>query len=427
MKTTICAYHPDQIHIPPSRQRKEFSPDAHNDLKESILRHGLFHPPGIQLIDSVPTLVYGECRLRALKAIFEDTSQPILYNNKEWYLEVPCSRLPSDFTEEDLMEIELNENLLRKDLTWQEETAALASLKALRTSQTPDSPPTVESLALEAETSTRAVSESLALAEHLDDPDVAKAKTKKEARKIIERKAKENYAAQRAESYDPTASAHTLLEGDCREQIKSLPAQTFSCIVTDPPYGIDMHKDQSWDGTWHEYDDTEEYCFNLIHTLLPEWDRVTEEEAHLYIFCDFAKFEALRAIVEEHGVFSPMYFPFIWDKGNIASYPRPDHWPRKSYECILYAIKGEKKQRKLDLAVIQIPQVRDQDHPAGKPADLYAHLISRSCLPGDHVLDCFTGQGSIFKAAQSTSTVATGIELSPKYITLAKNTLKEVG
>ena len=204
-------------------------------------------------------------------------------------------------------------------------------------------------------------------------------------------------------------------------------------VYTDPPYGIDMHKDQSWDGTWHDYQDDEDYCFRLYSNLLPEWARVSRSEAHLYTFCDYSKVPSLLEIfatynsgVGEEMRFVPMYFPLIWNKGNIAAYPRPDHWPRKSYECIIFAIKGDKPHTGLKEAVISIPQIRDQSHPAGKPAELYAELINRSCTPGDKILDCFCGQGTIFAAAELTSTIATGFEMNETYANLSKKTLMEL-
>jgi site-specific DNA-methyltransferase (adenine-specific) len=432
MKTMINSINPFDVIID-ERQRKEFPDAEHKALKESIRKNGLFHAPGLRSAQD-PGIVYGHRRVLALRSLIEDGTE-IRYNNKSYNGEIPFVAV-GNLDPLQLQEIELSENIDRLDLSWQDKARTMAALEELRNAQREsvaaivDAEPlpiTIAELASETKRSSAAVSDALAIAKHLDDPDVAKAKTPKEARKIIERKAKETYANDRAESYNPDASQHTLLIGDCRTQARSLPSSTFTAVVTDPPYGIEMHKDQSWDGTWHEYDDTEAYCFNLIEALLPEWDRVTTAGAHLYIFCDWSKFESIKKIVDDHGVFSVMPYPFIWNKGNVASYPRPEHWPRKSFECILYAVKGDKVHNKLDLAVIDIPQQQHHDHPAGKPHELYAHLIKRSCLAGDQVLDCFAGQGTIFKAAKEANVVATGIELSEKYATLAKNTLIELG
>ncbi len=431
MKTMINSINPFDIIIPP-RQRKEFPDAEHQALKDSIRKNGLFHAPGLRSIKD-PSLVYGHRRTLALLSLIKDGTI-IKYNGKDFNGEIPFVAV-GDLSDLQLQEIELSENIDRLDLTWQEKAQTLQALASLRNAQRadaegstePSQPITLQELAAETKQSTAPISEALSIAQHLSDPDVAKAKTQKEAKKIIERKAKEAYANERAKTFDQSKSRHQLLIGDCRHEITTLPTGAYQAVVTDPPYGIEMHKDQSWDGTWHEYDDSEAYCFNLISSLLPEWDRVTSPQAHLYIFCDWSKFESIKSIVESHGVFSPMPYPFIWNKGNVASYPRPEHWPRKSFECILYCIKGEKTHNKLDLAVIDIPQQQHHDHPAGKPPELYAHLINRSLLPGDKVLDCFAGQGTIFKAASQANVEATGIELSEKYATLAKNTLTELG
>jgi DNA modification methylase len=369
-----------------------------------------------------------------------------------------------------LEEIELNENKIRDNLTWQDEERAIARIKQIvqsrkgREAEVPeDAIPFIEisktELAEAAGVGRNVVATHEFIAKHLDDPDVQKAKTKKDAVKIIEKKNRQEHLANMAKNTVVKTSDHRIMQGDCRELITKVPTGIVNCVVTDPPYGIDMHKDQSWDGTWHEYNDTEAYCFNLIETLIPEWDRVMTEQGHLYLFCDFAKFEKIKAIFDSYRkdaegkvsfafkpesvlahnmglkdlkslsqsspVFDVMYFPFVWNKGNVASYPRPDHWPRKSYECVLYAIKGGHKQHKLDLAVIDVPQVQNQDHPAGKPVGLYELLLLRSTSPGDVVLDCFAGQGNLLRAAHKNKRKSISFELSDTYYPLLAKAYRE--
>ena len=426
----------EKIIITEDRQRRTFSQDELVKLGKSIKEKQLLNAIVLRS-PADPTLVAGERRLKCVSALAKK-GVAIRHN----MLEVPLGFIPvkfaGDLSKLELEELELDENLCRTDLTWAEETAAVARLQALRQAQAEANPetaekPTLASLAVETKQTKDVVSHQLMVARHLSDPDVAKAKSLKDAKKIIDKKFE---AQRRQELADKVVlqkdCPHQFFQGDCREFVKTLKANLVSAIITDPPYGIDMHKDQSWDGTYHEYNDTEEYAFELIHDLMPEWIRVTKQQAHLYIFCDFSKFEALKTIVEsykdEEGntIFSCMLYPFIWNKGNIAAYPRPDHWPRKSYECILYAIRGDKKHAKLDLAVIDIPQLQDQPHPAGKPEELYTHLVDRSCAPGDFILDCFAGQGNIFKAAHKRLCFALASELSDKYAPLAKLAYSEV-
>ena len=473
LSNSLIHYFPiEEILIRENRQRQEFNMAKLLELAKSIQDTRLMTPISLETQEA-PYLVAGERRLKAITALHKKNIQ-IKFNGQI----VPHNTIPvvfnGELTELEREELELDENLKRENLTWQEQAAAIQRLVNLRGVQHEQNPevvkaPTNKTIAKETEKAYAEVATMRQVAAHLDDPDVAKAKTPKEAQKIIQRKAKEELQERVAASIDVSKLKHVLFHGDCREFIKTIPDNELTCIVTDPPYGIDMHKDKSWDGTDHEYDDTEDYAMQLIEDLLPEMDRCTQDEAHIYLSCDYAKFEKIKAIFncyrrDESGkaelrkeyetlmllhefnalpdkgtskflawmkattpVFEPMYFPIIWNKGNVAAYPKPDHWPRKSYECILYAIKGQKKHNGLDLAVININQIQNQDHPAGKPTALYKHLLQRSVMAGDSAADFFVGQGNFFNACHELKLLGYGSELSDKYINLAKITLDNVG
>ncbi len=458
-----------QIVVAEDRQRTTYDREKLLLLANNIRDDRLIHPPTIATLDS-KRLVCGGRRFKALSAIAAK-GLTFVFNGET--LPVGYAPFLVAGTEDVLAleEIELNENKIRDNLSWQDEERALARIKQIVQSRIAREQGIVEEVAIphievpRAELAEAAgvgrnvVATHEFIAKHLDDPDVQKAKTKKDAVKIIEKKNRQEHLAKLAAETKVRTSDHKIFQGDCVELIKQVPTGVVNCVVTDPPYGIDMHKDQSWDGTWHEYNDTEAYCFNLIESLIPEWDRVMTEQGHLYLFCDFAKFEKIRAIFDAYRVdaagkkdfivspdsllahnfglkdlksvtnttpvFDVMYFPFIWNKGNVASYPRPDHWPRKSYECVLYAIKGGHKQHKLDLAVIDIPQVQNQEHPAGKPVALYEFLLLRSTKPGDVVLDCFAGQGNLLRASHKNKRKSINFELSDTYYPLLAKAYRE--
>lgn len=457
----LALVHVNEIVVKEERQRQDFKKEPFLELYERISTSGLLHPPGISTLDN-KQLVYGERRLRCCIAMFKRGLQ-VRYNDQL----LPLGMIPvNNLNETDLLkleEFELSENADRQDLTWQEKTRATERIQTILKSRkqreqaeagTEVSPldsikVTASAIATVGKSSISVVADNLVVLEHMDDPLVNKAKSLAEAKKIVAKKLAQEHRVKVAASTDVTQSMHTIKQGDCRELIKEIPANSIRAVITDPPYGIEMHKDQSWDGTWHEYNDDEAYCFNLFHSLIPEWDRVTQDQAHVYAFCDYSKFEKIKAIfdcyrVDEKGktgflvsfdaalkhnlglkpsavmaktkpVFDVMYFPFIWNKGNVAAYPRPSHWPRKSYECILYAIKGDHEQARLDLAVIDVPQIQNQIHPAGKPEEVYRHLVERSTMAGDRVLDCFAGQGNLLRAAHKTKRIAVSFELSDVY------------
>lgn len=447
------------------RQRKKYDKESLVRLAADIKDNQLLHPPTIRFANDA-RVVCGGRRTKALKFL-AGKGVPIKFNGEV----LPLGMIPVLVANTNdplrLLEIELAENKLRDNLTWQEEELALAEIAQLllekkRLENPEDVLPsvTVKEVAEAAEVSENTIRRSAQLVEHLEDPDVQKAKTRKEAVKIIEKKRVQAHLAAKAETTKLRSTDHQIAKGDCRELIKLVPSSLISVVVTDPPYGIDMHKDESWDGSHHEYDDTEEYALSLVANLIPEFDRVTKAEAHVYLFCDYTKIEKLRALFNAYRrkadgtlclldfkdaydiylghkeetlewktsspVFATMPYPMVWNKGNIAAYPRAEHWPRKSAEYIIYAIKGDKKHNKLDLCVLDYPQLQNQDHPAGKPLEVYEHLMCRSTEPGDVSLDCFGGQGNHVRAAHKNKRKSITFELSDTYWPLLAKAKREV-
>ena len=90
-------------------------------------------------------------------------------------------------------EAELEENIRRADLTWQERAAAHARLSALRTKQAAsrgEAPPTVADISLEVRGSSDGIHQEstrreIIVAKHLDNPAVKAAKSVDEAFKIL--------------------------------------------------------------------------------------------------------------------------------------------------------------------------------------------------------------------------------------------------
>jgi ParB-like chromosome segregation protein Spo0J len=119
------------IVISEDRQRREFDSDYLVELANSIATRGLFHAP---LVQGDGTLIAGECRYRAIK-ILNSKGQGFSYNTHP----VPAGTCPviylGELTSLECEEAELEENIVRRDLTWQERANAVARLHALRCEQ----------------------------------------------------------------------------------------------------------------------------------------------------------------------------------------------------------------------------------------------------------------------------------------------------
>jgi DNA modification methylase len=330
-------------------------------------------------------------------------------------------------------EAELDENIKRVDLTWQERAAAVARLAALRTRQnvTVGAPPaTVASIAAELERQPASVREDLLIARHLSNPEVAKAKTAGDALKNLKKVEQRAKMVLRAEAVQSSAiplhATHKLILGEALEQLSRLPDASAQVVLSDPPYG--MGADTFGDlGTVapsdHRYDDSLEAWTALVARLAPELFRVCSDGAAVYLFCDLDRFRDLRFILDGAG-FKVHRTPILWIKPNGQRVPWPKSGPRRAYECCLFAMKGEHLVNKLENDYVIAAPDENLGHSAQKPVELMRNLLRRSAKPGDVVLDPFMGTGSVLPAAHELLCTYMGIELEAASFGIATTRLE---
>ena len=420
------------IKIAPNRQRRVFDAAKLHEFADGIAKQGLFHPIILRIEGDNYTLVAGERRLRAITDIhalggtfFHDGVQ------------VPADTIPyttlGELNELDAEEAELSENIHREDLSWQERAAAHSRLKALRDAQSLAAGiplPSVAAIALEVRGSAEGVNQEitrreLIVARHLDNPEIAGAKSVDEAWKILKKQEESSRNRELGEKVGRTFTAdlHKAFQADALIWLAEQAAETFDVILTDPPYG--MGADEFGDsgamasygvgatggaGGAHGYADTRAGAERIISTLVVEGFRVAKAQAHLYIFCDIDLFHWIRAEATSAGwwVFRT---PLIWYKKSGARAPWPEHGPQRKYETLLYAVKGKRTTLRMAPDVLDYPPDFNLGHAAQKPVALFEDLLRRSCLPGNSVLDPFCGTGTIFPAAHAIKCRAVGVEL----------------
>lgn len=430
------------IEIPENRQRRRFDVGELNELRESIEAIGLLHPIIVRREGERLLLVAGERRLRAVTDLY-DLGGVLTFGEGETGVRgtAPHGQIPyltlGELTPVQAMEAEFEENVRRVDLSWQEKAAATSALAKLRQAQAAarsEPPPTLVAIADEvrggASEALGLTKMELALAQRLDDPDIAAATTLKEAFKIAKRKdvAAVNERLGAALGAGQLAAGHELVIGDCVEWMQVQPAETFDVILTDPPYGMGADKFGDSGGKTagaHFYEDSYEVWFNLMVEWSVQAWRLAKESAHLYAFCDIENFAALKKLLDAAG-WRVFRTPLIWHKPGAFRAPWPEHGPQRKYECCLFAVKGDRKVMALLGDVITCAPDQNLGHHAQKPVALYQDLLKRSVRPGDKVLDTFCGTGPIFPAAHSLKCFAVGVERDQAAAGIAAKRLQEL-
>lgn len=414
----------NRIIVPEGRFREVFNEKKLLDLRASILNIGLLHPITVEFKQQGDgdywILRAGGRRLRALVSILSE-GKKFKFGQREFdNFTIPALNY-GELSALERLEVEVSENIDRADFDWKERTKALAALHELRKLQNPEQ--TLRATAEEASkspggASIAAVSNAVLLQKHLDDPDVAKAKSENEAMKIIRKKADEQHRAKLAVNFDSKQIRHSVIHGEAQASLGKIASSSFDVILADPPYGIGADSFGDMAGTGHEYKDSQVEFDSILKWLPDETYRVSKERAHCYLFCARKQFEKLHTLMVLAGwkVFDE---PLIWDKCGTGMLPHPEHGPRRTYESILYAWKGDRRTLLVKNDVVRVPAVKRLLHGAQKPVALYCNLLSRSANPGDTVLDCFGGSGTVLVAANRSQLLATYIEREEVAVNIA--------
>jgi len=413
----------DQITIPP-RQRLQKPPAHIKDLKSSILSKGLMHAP---VLGTSPEgdlfLVAGECRLTAMKELHID-GHPFKHDGATYADGLIPYSLVSDLTPADLAEAELEENLLRANLSWQEENQARVLIYQLRQTQTPDI--SVKAVATEISEKSGKTSDAervllrkaLIIEQNKDLPIVKAAKTQNEAfTKIMDLQAA-RFKAQLIER-GVVKVDHTIHLGDCLEILPTIAPGSVDIILTDPPYGIGADKMKRTEE--HFYDDSPGSSLEVCKAIIREGFRILKPRGIIFLFCDIDHFLELRTYAAQQA-FTPWRTPVIWKKGEEGFAPWGQLGFSRTYEMLAFLSKGQRglKGGGPDVKEFKRTGRSERAHAAEKPVTLLSYLLGIAGDPGDVVLDPCCGSGAIFDAATENRMKAIGIEKDPNYHTLAQ-------
>jgi DNA modification methylase len=409
-----------EISIGP-RQRKERPAGHLPALKASILSKGLLHAI---VITQSGELLAGECRLKVIREIHEDGLTFLFDGKPVEHGTIPTSYI-SELSADLIKEAELEENLIRANLSWLEENEARAAIHKLKKGENPDQPiiataehilkhQGIEPTPKMKNTERVRIQQALLIDQHKDNPRVKAAKSTSDAVNIIleatERKLKRNLVESGVIS-----SKHQVIKGDMFVVLPGLPAASYDTILVDPPYGIDVDKMKRSEA--HHYDDSPENANRIVRFLIRDGWRLLKPKGHLIIFCDMEHFLTFRELAEMQA-YTCWRTPLIWQKGQTGHAPHGRLGFIHTYECLLWCTKGQKGLAEPGGPdIFNFPRVArgDKVHAAEKPVDLLKFLLRKASLPGEKILDPCAGSGSILDAASALKMDVTAVEIDDAY------------
>ena len=442
------AYVPiDSIRIE-SRQRKVLDDGKGNDLietslaalKESIKRVGLINPI---TITKSHFLIAGERRLTACK---------------ELGMEQIFVRYFEDLAPLERKKVELDENIRRASLTWQERALAILEYYALSGG---DSEPsyTQERCADELNLSATNVGRSLTVAKVLvEQEDLEEGKrdlpilmsttlneaygllTKRRDRKIETELSQldddepvgglasfpqvaaagaspqpslgEGESSPPAQPLPPTPLPFKegprspwldLQQSDFIQWISDYEGRKFNFLHCDFPYGLDIGESaqvRTETGRNEGYHDSEELYWTLCQCLAANLDRVLFPSAHVMFWFSLKYYQPTIDFFRNHTDLVVQDFPLIWHKSdNKGVVPDAQRQPRRVYETCLIMARGDRK-------IIRVvsncyPAPTGDLHTSEKPEPMLRHYMGMFVDELTEMLDPTCGSGGALRAAES--------------------------
>lgn len=415
------------------RFRKEYN--KIDELCQSIVENGLMHFP---VVDEQNNLIAGGRRMTALK--------------KLGWTQIPVREM-KDVSPIKLREMELEENLQRENLTWQEEVALkneilrlkqeLHGIKGTGRAATNSSGVSQKDVAEMLGDSQANFSMDVALAKAMEEiPELAACSTKDEARKklkqmqerlIVEELGRRHRATNTIQvdkggatvvenpalaTQKPKLSFYSQADasfriGDAIEGLKNLePSTTLRYINVDTPYGIDLNaikRDNGGDVKIIESDYREvaagDFLFRdkesgewrgFAYEVASECFRLSADDCSMTWWFAIQWYQPLLEMLQQVG-WKVDAIPNIWDTGEQGQTNQPELYLARCYEPFFSCRKGTPVIFKRGRSNIFRHKKLNGDkkiHPTEKPLSLMKEVFETYAQPGCTILVPFIGSGN---------------------------------
>jgi len=394
-----------------------------DSLVESIKEKGLLQPV---TITPEFELLAGERRVTAARAAGLAEIPALLREKKDAV---------------DAREVELVENLVRKDFEWPEHCALVAEIDALYREKNIDWSGRRTALLLDR--SAMNVSRALEMDRNVKMfPELAELPTQAEAHKMV-KKYEEKILTEELYRRQTGALATDSLEkgialalkladsnyrvGDTFQGLAELPNgdvggwTRFHVIECDPPYGIDLtelkRSKDSAASNIHSYEeiDAEGYP-EFLTKLTKELYRVAGQHTHLiFWFGPTWQHQVLWALREAGWLVDEI--PCVWVK-HQGQTMQPKTYLGRAYEPFYLARKGTPaiiREGRLNVFDFAATPGTKKYHPTERPVTLIQEILDTLAVPRSVVLVPFLGSGATLRAAYNLGMTGMGWDSNPEY------------
>ena len=211
--------------------------------------------------------------------------------------------------------------------------------------------------------------------------------------------------------------------GDCLEVMKDIPKEAF--LISDPPYNQKYHYD-----IYNDNLDNQEYR-DLLYNVFMERKSVIihypEETINILATLDLGKCEEVVSWVYPSNTQKQHRLITWWNcKADMRKISQPYKNPND--KRIKERIKNGERARGYDWWEInQVKNVskKNNNHSCPIPEEVARKIILSTTNIGDLVVDPFCGSGTILKVAKELNRRFIGIEISPDYVKIARERLKQ--
>lgn len=403
-------------------------------LLDSIKARGILNPI---ILDKDFNLIAGERRFTAAKeAKFETV--PVRFIEELSHIEAQI--------------IELEENIKRSDLTWQDHTRAIANLHSLYLQLDPEWTQIRTGRAVGLKEGS--ISMFLRVNKELSSERIAKAAGIAAAYNILSRvderkigdalsdiadagniifsrskeKTNDSDNNQERKPSPPPPPPDSILNTDFNEWAKSYSGPRFNFIHCDFPYGISAFGGpQSGRDKWNTYNDSPDVYWQLIKTFCTHIDKFMAPSSQLMFWFSFENYvQTLEMFRDLAPDLNFSRFPLVWVKSdNVGVLPDPKRGPRRIYETCFIALREDRFILRAVSNAYAAPTDKAH-HASTKPEPVLRHFMQMFVDESTTMFDPTCGSGSSLRAAESLGAkTVLGLEIDKEHCDNAKSALRQ--